>query len=30
MREYILRTKLPARRWEDCTPVGNEIGRAHV
>ena len=23
MREYILRTKLPARRWEDCTPVGN-------
>jgi len=23
MREYILRTKLPAARWEDCTPVGN-------
>ena len=23
MREYILKTKLPSRRWEDCTPVGN-------
>ena len=23
MREYILRTKLPAAKWEDCTPVGN-------
>lgn len=23
MREYILRTKLPSQRWEDCTPVGN-------
>ena len=23
MREYILRTKLPAGKWEDCTPVGN-------
>ena len=23
MHEYILRTKLPAGKWEDCTPVGN-------
>ena len=23
MREYILRSKLPAAKWEDCTPVGN-------
>ena len=23
MHEYILRSKLPAAKWEDCTPVGN-------
>ena len=23
MAEYLLKTKLPAARWEDCTPVGN-------
>ena len=23
MAEYLLKTKLPAARWGDCTPVGN-------
>ena len=23
MAEYLLKTKLPAAKWEDCTPVGN-------